>query len=206
MVLCLTYAYVTKVLCSSVTMSSKPIFFCLTQKPHPVRRPPLCRRGAGGEAVPQERENQINTLVLKDINFTINIIELSYYRTIDTLNQSKMLPWYIKRKPPKRKPPQAPPKGGDVPNPTYILSSFQTVCYKDIPSLGGAWGGFLRGLLPCLWSSVVFTPLSIRIGVGAFFLLLRCLVRVIAQGSFQLHAWRKCYSRFDCFGLKGFFI
>ena len=71
-----------------VTLSSKPMFFCLTQKPHPVRRPPLCRRGAGGEAVPQERENQINTLVLKDINFTINIIELSYYRTIDTLNQS----------------------------------------------------------------------------------------------------------------------
>ena len=75
MVLCLTYAYVTKVLCSSVTMSSKPIFFCLTQKPHPVRRPPLCRRGAGGEAVPRKRENQINTLVLKDINFTINIID-----------------------------------------------------------------------------------------------------------------------------------
>ena len=43
---------------------------------------------SGGEAVPRERENQINTLVLKDINFTINIIELSYYRTIDTLNQS----------------------------------------------------------------------------------------------------------------------
>ena len=64
------------------------MFLCLTQKPHPVRRPPLCRRGAGGEAVPRERENQINTLVLKDINFTINIIELSYYRTIDTLNQS----------------------------------------------------------------------------------------------------------------------
>ena len=41
-----------------------------------------------GEAMPRERENQINTLVLKDINFTINIIELSYYRTIDTLNQS----------------------------------------------------------------------------------------------------------------------
>ena len=65
-------------LCSSVSYKS------LT----PVRRPPPCRRGAGGEAVPQERENQINTLVLKDINFTINIIELSYYRTIDTLNQS----------------------------------------------------------------------------------------------------------------------
>ena len=69
-------------------MSPNPMFLCLTQKPHPVRRPPLCRRGAGGEAVPRERENQINTLVLKDINFTINIIELSYYRTIDTLNQS----------------------------------------------------------------------------------------------------------------------
>ena len=68
------------------------MFLCLIQKPHPVRRPPLCRRGAGGEAVPQERENQINTLVLKDINFTINIIELSYYRTIDTLNQSKNAP------------------------------------------------------------------------------------------------------------------
>ena len=79
--------YVIIPLCSYVTLSSKPIFFSLTQKPHPVRRPPLCRRGAGGEAVPRERENQINTLVLKDINFTINIIELSYYRTIDTLNQ-----------------------------------------------------------------------------------------------------------------------
>ena len=44
------------------------------------------------EAVPQKRENQINTLVLKNINFTINIIELSYYRTIDTLNQSKNAP------------------------------------------------------------------------------------------------------------------
>ena len=71
-------------LCSSVTLSSKPMFFCLTQKPHPV----LGR----GEAVPRERENQINTLVLKDINFTINIIELSYYRTIDTLNQPKKAP------------------------------------------------------------------------------------------------------------------
>ena len=80
---------VTNVLYSSVTLSSKPMFFCLTQKPHPVRRPPLCRRGALGEAVPWKRENQINTLVLKDINFTINIIELSYYRTIDILNQPK---------------------------------------------------------------------------------------------------------------------
>ena len=67
---------------------------------------PLCRRGAGGEAVPQERENQINTLVLKDINFTINIIELSYYRTIDTLNQSKNAP-VVKASP-------SPSAGGDV--------------------------------------------------------------------------------------------
>ena len=81
----------------------KPMFFCLTQKPHPVRRPPLCRRGAGGEAIPRKRENQINTLVLKDINFTINIIELSYYRTIDTLNQPKMLPWYCLPKPLQRR-------------------------------------------------------------------------------------------------------
>ena len=51
-----------------------------------------------GEAVPRERENQINTLVLKDINFTINIIELSYYRTIETLNQSKMAPVVYKKK------------------------------------------------------------------------------------------------------------
>ncbi len=48
-------------------MSLTPMFFCLTQKPHPFR--------LGGEAVPRERENQINTLVLKDINFTINIID-----------------------------------------------------------------------------------------------------------------------------------
>ena len=39
MVLCLTYAYVTNVLCSPVTLSSKPMFLRLIQKPHPVRRP-----------------------------------------------------------------------------------------------------------------------------------------------------------------------
>ena len=47
MVLCLTYAYVTNVLCFSVTMSSKPIFFCLTQKPHLVRRPLSVGEGLG---------------------------------------------------------------------------------------------------------------------------------------------------------------
>ena len=96
MELCLTYAYVTKVLCSSVTLSSKPMFLCLTQKPHPVRRPLSVGEGLGVRLYHRKRENQINTLVLKDINFTINIIELSYYRTIDTLNQSlKMLPWHL---------------------------------------------------------------------------------------------------------------
>ena len=47
MVLCLTYAYVTNVLCSSVTMSSKPVFSCLTQKPHPVRHPLSVGEGLG---------------------------------------------------------------------------------------------------------------------------------------------------------------
>ena len=94
-------------------MSPNPMFLCLTQKPHPFRRPPLWRRGVGGEAVPRERENQINTLVLKDINFTINIIELSYYRTIDTLNQSNKCSRGIEKKAaPKEKPPQAPQKEG----------------------------------------------------------------------------------------------
>ena len=47
MVLCLTDAYVTKVLCSSVTMSSKPVSSCLTQKPHPVRCPLSVGEGLG---------------------------------------------------------------------------------------------------------------------------------------------------------------
>ena len=120
------------------------MFLCLTQKPHPVRRPPLCRRGAGGEAIPRKRENQINTLVLKDINFTINIIELSYYRTIDTLNQSKKCSRGIKRKPTLKKPPQAPPEEGMSLSLLTYFRSFQTISNKDIPSFGGAWGGFLR--------------------------------------------------------------
>ena len=104
------------------------MFFCLTQKPHPVRRPPLCRRGAGGEAVPQERENQINTLVLKDINFTINIIELSYYRTIDTLNQSKKCS--------RGTASPSPSEGGDVPNPTYdAFIRFKLYAIRTSPPL-----------------------------------------------------------------------
>ena len=58
--------YVIEKLCLYGILSLNPIFFCLTQKPHPV---------GWGEAVPRKRENQINTLVLKDINFTINIID-----------------------------------------------------------------------------------------------------------------------------------
>ena len=45
----------------------------LHKSPTPLGAP--LSEGVGGEAVPQERENQINTLVLKDINFTINIID-----------------------------------------------------------------------------------------------------------------------------------
>ena len=55
----------------------------------PLGAPLSVGEGLGVRPYHRERENQINTLVLKDINFTINIIELSYYRTIDTLNQSK---------------------------------------------------------------------------------------------------------------------
>ena len=89
-----------QILHSYITLYSIPVYSALTRVPPSYTKAsppaPLCRRGAGGEAVPRERENQINTLVLKDINFTINIIELSYYRTIDTLNQSfKMLPWHV---------------------------------------------------------------------------------------------------------------
>ena len=46
MVLCLTYAYVTKVLCSSVTMSSKPMSSVLHKSLTP----------SGGEAVYHESE------------------------------------------------------------------------------------------------------------------------------------------------------
>ena len=47
-------------------MSLKPCTSVLYKSPTPL---------AWGGAVPRKRENQINTLVLKDINFTINIID-----------------------------------------------------------------------------------------------------------------------------------
>ena len=140
-------------LCSFVTMSSKPMFFCLTQKPHPV----LGR----GEAVPRERENQINTLVLKDINFTINKIELSYYRTIDTLNQPKKAP-VVK----KRKPPQAPPREGMSLIRSHISSCFKLYPTKTSPPLEGLgeafWGGFT---LPVVQGSL-HSPLLLERGWG----------------------------------------
>ena len=135
------------------------MFFCLTQKPHPVRRPPLCRRGAGGEAVPRERENQINTLVLKDINFTINIIELFYYRTIDTLNQPKNAPVVL--------PPQAPPKEGMSLIPSHISSCFKLYPIRTSPpSEGLGEASFGVGLLPCYWSILFFILLFFWFGVG----------------------------------------
>ena len=80
----------------------------------PLGAPLSVGEGQGVRPYHRKRENQINTLVLKDINFTINIIELSYYRTIDTLNQPKNAP-VVKASP-------SPSEGGDVHNPTYRLS------------------------------------------------------------------------------------
>ena len=75
----------------------------------------------------------------------------------------------------KKKPPQAPPKEGMSITLLTGSQSFQTISNKDIPSFGGAWGGFFLGvgLLPCLRSSVLFTPLAFwRGGGGEAFLLL----------------------------------
>ena len=120
-----------------VTLSSKPMFFCLTQKPHPVRRPPLCRRGAGGEAVPRKRENQINTLVLKDINFTINII--------DCLITERLIPW-INLKCPRSK---------SLPKPLFIFA------VKEKEGLGKA---FFSNLL--LVHSLLYSPSSLVLSLA----------------------------------------
>ena len=60
----------------------------------------------GWGCVPQERENQINTLVLKDINFTINII--------DCLITERLIPWINLKNAPVVKASPSPSKGGDV--------------------------------------------------------------------------------------------
>ena len=97
---------------------------------------------AWGEAVPRKRENQINTLVLKDINFTINIIELSYYRTIETLNQSNKCSRgkkesRPKRKPTLKKPPQAPPKEGMSLTLLTYFHRFKLYAIRTSPPLEG---------------------------------------------------------------------
>ena len=85
--------YVSLSLCLKLLLltSYVPLLLCLQNPYSSVSYKSLTPLG-WGEAMPRKRENQINTLVLKDINFTINIIELSYYRTIDTLNQPKNAP------------------------------------------------------------------------------------------------------------------
>ena len=98
-------------------------------------RPLSVGEGLGVRLYHRKRENQINTLVLKDINFTINIIELSYYRTIDTLNQSKNAP-VVKASP-------SPSKGGDVPNPTYdAFIRFKLYPIRTSPPLEGLGEAF----------------------------------------------------------------
>ena len=62
--------------------------------------------------------------------------------------------------PPKRKPPQAPPKEGMSLSPLTYIWLFQIVCNKDIPSFGGAWGGFLLG------AAFFFTTGAFKIDLG----------------------------------------
>ena len=57
-----------------VTIPYVPLLLCLQNLCSSVSHKSPTPLG-WGEAVPQKRENQINTLVLKDINFTINIID-----------------------------------------------------------------------------------------------------------------------------------
>ena len=47
----------------------------LHKSPTPLGAPLSVGEGLGVRLYHRERENQINTLVLKDINFTINIID-----------------------------------------------------------------------------------------------------------------------------------
>ena len=65
----------------------------------------------------------------------------------------------------KKKPPQAPPKEGMSITLLTGSQSFQTISNKDIPSFGGAWGGFFwcgASNLP-LVHSLLYSPfLSVR--------------------------------------------
>ena len=67
----------------------------------------------------------------------------------------------------KKKPPQAPPKEGMSITLLTGSQSFQTISNKDIPSLGGAWGGFLffgggAFTLPVVQGSLHSPLLSVR--------------------------------------------
>ena len=66
----------------------------------------------------------------------------------------------------KKKPPQAPPKEGMSITLLTGFQSFQTISNKDIPSFGGAWGGFLFwgwGFTLPLVHSLLYSPfLSVR--------------------------------------------
>ena len=79
----------------------------------------------------------------------------------------------------KKKPPQAPPKEGMSITLLTGSQSFQTISNKDIPSFGGAWGGFLGwGFYPACgpgWSSL---PSPFGEGAG---------VRLFSSSSFFLN-------------------
>ena len=112
----------------------------------------------------------------------------------------------------KKKPPQAPPKEGMSITLLTGSQSFQTISNKDIPSFGGAWGGFFLGvgLLPCLWSRVFFTPLAFWRGGGGeafflFFFLPQRFVGVCSQLSLQFRTRREDHTRLNRLSLKGFF-
>ena len=66
----------------------------------------------------------------------------------------------------KKKPPQAPPKEGMSITLLTGSQSFQTISNKDIPSFGGAWGGFFLGVglltLPVVQGSLHSPFLSVR--------------------------------------------
>ena len=73
----------------------------------------------------------------------------------------------MKRKPTQKKPPQAPPKEGMSLTLLTCFHSFQTISNKDIPSFGGAWGGFLGwGFTLPVVQGVLHSPRLLERGRG----------------------------------------
>ena len=66
----------------------------------------------------------------------------------------------------KKKPPQAPPKEGMSITLLTGSQSFQTISNKDIPSFGGAWGGFFEGLYPACGPGCSSLPSPLGEGSG----------------------------------------